>query len=66
MQTSQTIRRLVVILGDQLNEDSLALVNFHNSTDVIWMAETKSESTHVPSHKARTAIFLSAMRHYCD
>jgi len=66
MQTSQTIRRLVVILGDQLNEDSLALVGFHNSTDVIWMAETKSESTHVPSHKARTAIFLSAMRHYCD
>lgn len=53
---------LAVVLGDQLNLDSPALAG----ADVIWMAEASEESTHVPSHKARIALFLSAMRHFRD
>jgi len=30
------------------------------------MAEVPAESTHVRSHRARTALFLAAMRHYRD
>ena len=57
-------RRLVVILGDQLNDDSAAFDDFDPSLDRVVMIEARGESTHVWSHKARTALFLSAMRHF--
>jgi deoxyribodipyrimidine photolyase-related protein len=60
------IRHLTVVLGDQLDHDSAAFDGFDNDRDVVWMAEVKEESTHVPSHKARTALFLSAMRHFAQ
>jgi len=65
MDHLKVIRNLVVILGDQLNHRSLALKNFDNRSDAIWMAEVPAESLHVPSHLARTTLFLSAMRHFC-
>ncbi len=58
-------RNLVLILGDQLNLDSAALDGFDRAQDVVWMAEVAEESTHVWTHKARIALFLSAMRHFC-
>ncbi len=58
------LRHLVLILGDQLNEDSQALVNFDPQLDAIWMAEVDEESTHVQTSKQRIALFLSAMRHF--
>ncbi|SEO90502.1 deoxyribodipyrimidine photolyase-related protein [Luteibacter sp. UNC138MFCol5.1] len=58
------LRHLVVILGDQLNRDSQAFDDFDATTDRVWMAERRGESEHVWSHKARTALFLSAMRHF--
>ncbi len=58
------MRNLIIILGDQLNEDSAALDNFDPALDAVWMAEVAQESTKVCSSKPRTAVFLSAMRHY--
>ncbi|MCS7208176.1 MAG: cryptochrome/photolyase family protein [Fimbriimonadales bacterium] len=60
------MRNLVLILGDQLDRHSAALDGFDPACDAVWMAEVAEEATHVWSHKARIAIFLSAMRHYRD
>jgi len=60
------MRQLVVVLGDQLDHKSRALDSFDARLDCIWMAEVAAESTHVPSHKARSALFLAAMRHFRD
>jgi deoxyribodipyrimidine photolyase-related protein len=55
---------LVIVLGDQLDPDAAAFDDFDRSTDSVWMAEAAEESTHVWSGKARTALFLAAMRHF--
>ncbi|MEM6798793.1 MAG: cryptochrome/photolyase family protein [Planctomycetota bacterium] len=62
----QRINRLVIVLGDQLNANSAAFDDFDRASDVVWMAEVPAESTHVWTHKARIALFLSAMRHFRD
>jgi deoxyribodipyrimidine photolyase-related protein len=64
-KTTHTARRhLVLVLGDQLDETSSAFDNFDPTQDVILMIESVEESTHVWSHKIRTTLFLSAMRHF--
>ena len=60
------VRNLVIVLGDQLDEQSTALQNFDPAHDVVWMAEVAEESTHVWSAKQRIAVFLSAMRHFAQ
>ena len=57
-------RHLVLILGDQLDEASSAFDGFDAAQDRILMIEAAGESTHVWSHKIRTTLFLSAMRHF--
>jgi deoxyribodipyrimidine photolyase-related protein len=57
-------RHLILILGDQLDESSSAFDDIDLERDVVLMIEALEESTHVWSHKARTTIFLSAMRHF--
>ncbi len=59
-----SVRNLVVVLGDQLDRDSSAFAGIDRQRDLVWMAEVAEESEHVWSHKARTALFLSAMRHF--
>ena len=59
-----SLRNLVLVLGDQLDESSSAFVDFDPQQDAIWMAEVEEESTHVMSSKQRTTLFLSAMRHF--
>lgn len=56
--------RLVIVLGDQLDLQSAALVDADAQSDVVWMAEVAAESTKVWSVKPRIAMFLAAMRHF--
>lgn len=58
------IRHLVLILGDQLDHHSPALDGFDPAQDLIIMGEVPDETRRIWSHKARTALFLSAMRHF--
>ena len=64
--TSVPLRRLVLVLGDQLDADSVAFEGFDAAQDGVLMIEAPEESTHVPSTKMRTALFLSAMRHFAE
>ena len=57
-------RHLVLILGDQLDEASTAFDGFDPTQDQLLMIEALEESTHVWSHKIRTTLFLSSMRHF--
>ena len=55
--------RLAVIFGDQLDLDA-PLIRTLGADDTVLMMEVAGESQHVPSHVQRTALFLSAMRHF--
>ncbi|MBU3626958.1 cryptochrome/photolyase family protein [Polynucleobacter sp. JS-Safj-400b-B2] len=56
--------RLVLILGDQLDLQSSALRGFNARSDEIIMIESANEAQYVWTHKAKIALFLSAMRHF--
>ncbi len=57
-------RRLLVVFGDQLTADVPAFEEIEPGADVVLMMEVAEEATHVPSHRQRTVLFLSAMRHF--
>lgn len=56
--------RLRLVLGDQLDPDGPQLANFDPARERLLMIEAPGEARHVWSHKARIALFLSAMRHF--
>ena len=55
---------LLVLFGDQLDRRAAALDDLDPDRDAILMVEVAEESAHVPSHRQRTILFLSAMRHF--
>jgi len=59
-------RNLVLILGDQLDRRATVLDTCNKQEDLLLMIESRHESRRIPSHKARTALFLAAMRHHAD
>ncbi|MDH4372297.1 MAG: cryptochrome/photolyase family protein [Verrucomicrobiota bacterium] len=59
-------RRLIVVLGDQLDADSTVFEGFDPELDWIWMAEVSGEATHVWNSQCRISMFLAAMRHFRD
>jgi len=64
--STQALRHLVLVLGDQLDAEASALADFDPTQDALWMAEVRDESTHVPSSRQRIVLFLSAMRHFAE
>ncbi|MDH3290721.1 MAG: cryptochrome/photolyase family protein [Gemmatimonadota bacterium] len=49
-----------MILGDQLDPSRPVLAGLDRSRDAVLMVAVHEEATHVPSHRQRTALFLSA------
>lgn len=56
--------RIVLVLGDQLARDTAFFADLDPGRDVVVLIEAGEEATHVPSHRQRTTLFLSAMRHF--
>ncbi len=56
--------RLVLVLGDQLNDSLSALCAADKARDVVVMAEVAGETDYVPHHPKKIALVLSAMRHF--
>ncbi len=63
---SQKATRLLLILGDQLDRNSLLFEDINTETDLLLMAEVGGESAEIMSSKQRTVAFLSAMRHFAE
>lgn len=61
-----SLRRLVVICGDQLDADSAALDGFDPARDAILMTEAVEEATYLRQHKKKLTLFFSAMRHFAE
>jgi deoxyribodipyrimidine photolyase-related protein len=55
---------LIPILGDQLTLDNPALKQSKTSETLVLMVEAPEEQVHVRSTRMRSAVFLSAMRHF--
>jgi len=55
---------MAVVLGDQLDHDSPALGELDSASDAVVMMEVDAEAHAGPSHRQRTALFFSAMRHF--
>lgn len=59
-------RRLVLVLGDQLQANSAAFDDFDQECDAVLMVEARHEADYIPQHKSRLVLFFSAMRHFRD
>ena len=57
---------LRVVFGDQLSHDIAALKGMDRAADRILMVEAMEENTHVPHHKQKIVLVLSAMRHFAE
>jgi deoxyribodipyrimidine photolyase-related protein len=59
-------KKLILLLGDQLDINSPLLRDIDLATSEVIMIESRYESDYVWSHKAKIALFLSAMRHFAQ
>jgi len=60
------IRRLCLVLGDQLSFDLASLKELDAGLDAVLLVEVMEEATHVPHHPQKIALIFSAMRHFAE
>lgn len=60
------VRRLILILGDQLSLGLGALDDVDPARDHLLLAEVMEEASHVPHHPKKIALIFSAMRHFAE
>ena len=60
------LRRLCLVLGDQLDCASAIFDAFDPAQDAILMCEAAEEALYIAQHKRRIAFFFSAMRHFAE
>ncbi|WP_413827395.1 cryptochrome/photolyase family protein [Tateyamaria sp.] len=58
------VKRLILILGDQLSMDIAALRQARKDRDVIVMAEVAEEGSYVAHHPKKIALILASMRKF--
>lgn len=60
------MRRIVLVLGDQLCEGLSALAAADPDRDIVLMAEVADETGYVPHHPKKIAFILTAMRKFAE
>lgn len=60
------VRKLVLVLGDQLTPTLSSLAAADPALDRVLMAEVQDEATYVRHHKKKIAFLFSAMRHFAE
>ena len=60
------LRRLIIVCGDQLDEDSSVFDGFDPARDAVLMTEAYDEATYIWQHKRRLVFFFAAMRSFRD
>ena len=58
--------KLILIFGDQLNQNISSLSDIDKNHDLILMCEIWEEATYVRHHKKKIAFIFSAMRHFAE
>ncbi|PCD00776.1 cryptochrome/photolyase family protein [Halopseudomonas pelagia] len=61
-----SVRHLILILGDQLDDAISSLRDADPQRDRILMAEVMEEGRYVPHHPQKILFVLSAMRHFAE
>lgn len=61
---SGTVRRLGMVLGDQLSFDLSLFDTLDPACDAVLMAEVSEEAQYVPHHPQKIVLVFSAMRHF--
>lgn len=58
------VKRLILVLGDQLSMDVAALRDADKDADVVVMVEVAEEGSYVAHHPKKIALILAAMRKF--